>query len=73
MTVADNSTMTFRATATDGFGNTSPCSSSSVTYVESSGGGPDPDTEVLRPKLSGKKKQRQAASGSRSRLAPGNR
>ena len=32
--VADNTSTTFRATATDAAGNTSPCSSSSVTYVE---------------------------------------
>jgi hypothetical protein len=42
VSVADNSTTTFRATATDAATNASPCSSSSVTYVEStpsSGGG----------------------------------
>ncbi len=32
--VADNSTTTFFATATDIGGNTSPCSTSSATYVE---------------------------------------
>jgi predicted NUDIX family NTP pyrophosphohydrolase len=32
--VADNSTTTFRATATDQAGNVSGCSSSSITYVE---------------------------------------
>jgi hypothetical protein len=34
--VADNSTTTFYATATDAAGNTSSCSSSSVTYIEDS-------------------------------------
>jgi hypothetical protein len=34
--VADNSTTTFHATATSASNNTSPCSSSSVTYVEDS-------------------------------------
>jgi hypothetical protein len=34
--VSDNTTTTFRATATDAAGNTSPCSSSSVGYVEDS-------------------------------------
>jgi thermitase len=34
VSVADNSTTTFRATATDGAGNVSPCSSTSVTYAE---------------------------------------
>jgi 6-phosphogluconolactonase (cycloisomerase 2 family) len=35
--VADNSTTTFRATATDGANNTSACSTSSITYVEAPG------------------------------------
>jgi Big-like domain-containing protein len=35
-TVLDNTTTTFRATATDPAGNTSGCSSSSITYVEDS-------------------------------------
>jgi hypothetical protein len=41
VSVADNSTTTFRTTATDAANNASPCSSSSVTYIEStpSGGG----------------------------------
>jgi hypothetical protein len=34
--VADNSTTSFRATATDAAGNTSACSTSSATYVEDS-------------------------------------
>ncbi|HSC20589.1 MAG TPA: glycosyl hydrolase [Solirubrobacterales bacterium] len=34
--VADNTTTTFYATATDAAGNVSPCSSTSVTYVEDS-------------------------------------
>ena len=34
--VADNSSTVFRATATDAAGNISPCSTSSVTYVEDS-------------------------------------
>jgi hypothetical protein len=34
--VADNSTTTFRATATDAAGNTSACSATSATYVEDS-------------------------------------
>jgi hypothetical protein len=34
--VADNSTTTFRATATDAAGNTSACSTTSATYVEDS-------------------------------------
>lgn len=38
VTVADNTTTTFHATATDPAGNTSPCSSTSVTYVEQSTG-----------------------------------
>lgn len=33
--VADNSTTTFHAVATDGNGNSSPCSPSALTYVES--------------------------------------
>jgi 6-phosphogluconolactonase (cycloisomerase 2 family) len=35
--VADNSTTTFRATATDASNNTSTCSTSSITYVEAPG------------------------------------
>ncbi len=38
VTVADNSTTTFYATATDAAGNLSSCSASSVTYVEDSAG-----------------------------------
>jgi hypothetical protein len=38
VSVADNTTTVFRATATDAAGNTSTCSSSSVTYQENSGG-----------------------------------
>jgi hypothetical protein len=34
--VTDNTTTVFRATATDAAGNTSPCSSSSVSYIEDS-------------------------------------
>jgi hypothetical protein len=34
VTVADNSTTTFHAVATDGSGNSSACSTSAVTYVE---------------------------------------
>lgn len=40
VTVPDNSTTTFHATATDGAGNVSPCSPTGITYVEDSGGGP---------------------------------
>jgi DNA-binding beta-propeller fold protein YncE len=36
VSVADNSTTTFRATATDAAGNLSPCSTTSVTYVHDS-------------------------------------
>ena len=36
VTVPDNSTTSFHATATDPAGNTSPCSSDSATYVEDS-------------------------------------
>jgi hypothetical protein len=36
VTVADNSTTVIHATATDPAGNTSPCSTTSVTYVEDS-------------------------------------
>jgi Tol biopolymer transport system component len=39
-TVADNSTTAFHATATDAAGNTSACSTSSITYVEDSTTGP---------------------------------
>ena len=42
--VADDSTTTFHATATDAAGNTSSCSSSSVTYLEDSTA---PDEPVL--------------------------
>jgi hypothetical protein len=38
VSVADNTTTVFRATATDAAGNTSTCSSSSITYQENSGG-----------------------------------
>jgi len=38
--VADNSTTTFYATATDQAGNASPCSTSSITYVEDSRAAP---------------------------------
>ncbi|MDX6616829.1 MAG: hypothetical protein QOD60_1920 [Solirubrobacterales bacterium] len=44
--VSDNSTNTFKATATDPVGNVSPCSSSSVTYQEDS-------TIPVAPTLSG--------------------
>jgi len=37
VTVADNSTTTFRATATDSAGRTSACSSSSISYTKLSG------------------------------------
>jgi hypothetical protein len=40
--VADNTSTVFRATATDAAGNTSLCSSSSVTYVEDSAPAPPP-------------------------------
>jgi hypothetical protein len=36
VTVADNSTTVFHASVTDAAGNTSPCSTTSVTYVEDS-------------------------------------
>lgn len=36
VSVGDNTTTTFNATAQDAAGNTSPCSTSSVTYVEAS-------------------------------------
>jgi hypothetical protein len=36
VSVLDNSTTTFRATATDAAGNASPCSDSSTVYVEDS-------------------------------------
>jgi len=41
-TVADNSTTTFYATATDASGNPSPCSSSSIAYTEDSTAPPVP-------------------------------
>ena len=41
--VADNSTTTFFATATNGANQTSACSTSSVTYVEDSSLAPDPN------------------------------
>ncbi len=43
VTVADDSTNTLHATATDGSGNASACSTSSVTYVEDS---TPPDTTI---------------------------
>ena len=59
VTVAPDSTSTFRATATDSVGNTSPCSTSSLTYQSDSTGpvpvmftgstpaSPDPSTTPL--------------------------
>jgi subtilisin family serine protease len=54
--VPDNSSTTFRATATDAAGNVSPCSASSATYIEDSvapntviQSGPAATTGVARP------------------------
>jgi hypothetical protein len=61
--VLDNSTTTFRATATDAANNTSTCSPTSITYVEDSsgGGGGDviaPETTLTRgPPAKTKKKK----------------
>jgi hypothetical protein len=43
VSVADNTTTTFHATAVDASGNSSPCSSSSVTYVEKTESVPPPE------------------------------
>jgi hypothetical protein len=54
VTVADNSTTTFRAQADDGLGRTSDCSSTSVTYTEVTPAGafptPPRGTPVPKPK-----------------------
>jgi hypothetical protein len=47
--VPDNSTTTFHALATDGSGNSSPCSTSALTYVEST-----PPPVALPPPVEGK-------------------
>ncbi len=47
--VSDNTTTTFRATATDAAGNVSPCSSTSVAYVEDSNAPPAPTVSSTSP------------------------
>jgi sugar lactone lactonase YvrE len=49
VSVPDNSTTTFFATATDAAGNTSACSSSSISYVEDSSGAPAAPVITLGP------------------------
>lgn len=55
--VPNNSSTTFRATATDSAGNTSVCSSSSITYAEVSAS-PPADNKPPTGKLSGSKSQK---------------
>jgi hypothetical protein len=49
VTVADNSSTTFYATATDAAGNTSDCSTTSVTYVEDSAAPNKPTVDSTTP------------------------
>ncbi|MBI3071699.1 MAG: hypothetical protein HYY84_06170 [Deltaproteobacteria bacterium] len=54
VTVADNSTSTFYATATDAFGNVSPCSTTSITYIEDSIAPAKPSNVSTTPESPGK-------------------
>jgi large repetitive protein len=49
VSVADNSTTTFRATATDAAGNVSACSSSTISYTEDSSGPAAPTLTATDP------------------------